>query len=343
MIYFAPRAMSETASALPLTFGMALILDESRWRRWFGGFLLGFAVLLRLQTGIVCIGALVMLALDRRWRHVLETSFALALCALGYGLLDKITWGTWFQSVVTYWNFNIVEGKGAMWGTEPWSYYLTTLWTSAPLLGWLLLILSLLAVRRAPALVLTALAFIAAHSIIPHKEFRFLVPIMPIVCASAAVGIEALESLRRKWADGVAYSLVTLLLMATVISTVRFHSLTFGDLGHYQKIKPRASAYDDFGPVNRLLLIAHDEKDLCGLKFEAVHPAWTGGITYLHRRVPLYSFDGLPARESQLFNYVITWPGAIPPSRVVARDGNFVLARVNDSCRPDPNYSWRLP
>jgi hypothetical protein len=330
--------MSETASALPLTFGLALVLHKGRWQWVLGAVLLGMAVLLRLQAAIVCIGALGMLALNQRWRRFWEVTGTLALCAFAYGLLDKITWGNWFHSAAIYLRFNLVEGKGALWGTEAWSYYVTTLWTAFPFVGWLLLALCLAALRRAPALALTVIGFIAIHSIIPHKEFRFLVPIMPILCAAAAIGLGAVES----WAAKAALAVASVLLMSTAASALRFHTLTFGDLGQYLDSKPQVSAYDDFGPVNRLLLIAHDAKDLCGLKFEAVHLAWTGGATYLHRRVPLYNFNG-PRRESGLFNYVITLPGAVAPSRVLAADGPLILAKVNDACRPDPSYSWRLP
>lgn len=339
MIYFAPRAMSEIASALPAVFGLALFGHEARRRRVVGAALLGLAVLFRLQNGIFCIGALAQLCFERRWRHLLEVSIIFALCAFGYGLLDKLTWGSWFHSPQVYFRFNVVEGKAAIWGTDSWSYYLLTLWTSMPALGWLILALAIAAIRSTPVLVLTAMAFIALHSATPHKEFRFLVPVMPLLCALAGVGLESLASWGLKRLGFVAALAVG---FTAVFSAARFHSLTFGDLGHYRQLKPNASAYDDFGSVNRLLLAAHDLPDVCGIKFEVVHLAWTGGITYLHRPVPLYTFDG-PPRESGIFNYVVTWPGRAPASRVAASDGNFILAKVNDSCRLDSGYSWRLP
>ena len=103
-----------------------------------------------------------------------------------------------------------------------------------------------------------------------------------------------------------------------------------------------ASAYDDEGPINRMLLAAHQQPDVCGLKIEAVHLAWTGGATYLHLPVPIYPHFGAP-RESGFFNYVVTLQGAVSPQQVVAADGNVVLARIANGCRPDVGYSWRLP
>jgi GPI mannosyltransferase 3 len=75
---------------------------------------------------------------------------------------------------------------------------------------------------------------------------------------------------------------------------------------------------------------------------EAVHLAWTGGYTYLHRRVPLYPHTG-PQRESGLFNYVITPRRFVPEAAIVATEGDLAVARLGALCRPDDGYSWRLP
>ena len=55
-IYFAPRALSESASALPLALGLSLALPPGSSRRQvaLGGSLLGIATLLRLHNGLVC-------------------------------------------------------------------------------------------------------------------------------------------------------------------------------------------------------------------------------------------------------------------------------------------------
>src|SRR5262249_8838579 len=53
-IYFAPRALSETASALPIVFGVACALKPGAGRRdhVIGASLLGLATLLRLQNAL---------------------------------------------------------------------------------------------------------------------------------------------------------------------------------------------------------------------------------------------------------------------------------------------------
>ena len=337
-IYFAPRGLSEPLSALPVTLGLSFVLPAgaSRRDRWLGASLLGLAVLLRLQDALVCVAVLAVWLLRRRWRESLEVAAVLGAWALLFGLIDRVTWGEWFHSAFAYWRYNWVQGKGELFGASPWSYYLHVLWTSMPTVALVLLVGSALAVRRAPALLGVVALFLAVHMGIPHKELRFILPVLPALMALAGVGL-TVASERIGWRLPVG-----LAVLAALVSAARFHALTFGDLGAYPG-REQVSAYQDFAPVNRLLLVDGGQGDLCGLKVEAVHIAWTGGYTYFHRDAPMYSHLG-PPRDAGHFNYVLTLPQAVPASAVVAQDGPVVLARLFDGpCVPDPGYRADLP
>lgn len=341
-IYFAPRAMSETASALPVVLAFALCLQPgaSRWERIAGASLLGIAVMLRLQNGLFCVGLVAIFAARRQWVALLEIAFTLALWALLLGLLDKLTWGGWFHSALVYLRANVIEHKAEEWGVSPFGYYARVLWTSMPFPSLVIAPLALLSIVRSPGLAFISLGFVLLHSFIPHKELRFIFPALPLLCALAGIGISVLEG---RFKSAVSTFSAVAVLCAATLSAVRFHALTFGDLGQYETLKPGASAYDDFGSVNRLLLAAHRQPDLCGLKVEVVHLAWTGGFTYLHRPVPLYPNFG-PARESGRFNYVITFGPLAAPGQIVASERNLALVRLPvQSCAFDPGYLWRLP
>ncbi|MFL5322270.1 MAG: hypothetical protein ACJ790_21615, partial [Myxococcaceae bacterium] len=101
-LYFSHRAMSETASAAPVVWGLVLLLDSYKTnalpRRIVGASLLGLAVLIRLQCGLFCVGALLMLLGRKRWRDAGYAFAVLAFWAFLFGLIDKLTWGSWFQS-----------------------------------------------------------------------------------------------------------------------------------------------------------------------------------------------------------------------------------------------------
>jgi hypothetical protein len=342
-LYFAPRAMSENASALPVVLGLALALRPGASRRALvaGASLLGLAVLLRLQNGVFCVGLVAVLAARREWRAVRDALAVLAGWAFLFGLLDWLTWGRWFHSALVYLDFNLLQGRAAAWGTAPFSYYGRVLLRAMGTVTLVTVGLSLLAARRAPGLLGITAAFFLLHALQPHKELRFLVPMLPLLAALAGVGLDSV--LRGLPPSPARLALPLAVVAVTGFSGLRVGQLTFGDIGQYEDVKPRASAWDDSGPINRLLMAAGRREDVCGLKVEAVHLAWTGGYSYFHRDVPLYPHSG-PGRGSGLYNHVLTLSGAVGQGEVVASEGPFVLVRLpNARCAPDPAWSSRLP
>ncbi|MBM7113384.1 hypothetical protein [Archangium primigenium] len=342
-VYFAPRALSENASALPVVLGLALALSPGASRRAVlgGASLLGVAVLLRLQNGVFCVALLGVLGARREWRRTGEALGVLVVWAGVLGLMDRLTWGHWFQSARVYLDFNLVRGMASNWGTAPFAYYHVVLARSlGPTLCLVTLGLGVLAARRAPGLFLLALAFWLLHALQPHKELRFLLPVLPVFAALAGVGLEVLRGALPP--SPVRLALPLGLGVLAGLSATRTGRLTFGDIGQYEHEKPRASAWDDFGTVNRLLIAAGHQPDVCGLKLERLHVAWSGGYSYFHRDVPLYSGQG-PGRGAGVYNYVITPTGLSGAGTVVATQGPFALVRLGDRCAPDRGWSSRLP
>lgn len=343
-IYFGHRAMSETACSLPVVWGLALVLqnDASRRQLMLGGSLLGVGVLLRLQCGVFAAGALAVLLARRQWRPAQVTLATLGVWALIFGALDHFTWanapgavwGGWFHSAKKYIEFNLIEGKAAGWGTAPWSFYVEHLWAAMPALTLLTVAGLVVAARRALGVLLIGLAFFALHCAVPHKEIRFVLPVLPVFFAVAAVGA---SSLKDAWQASLAAPAG---LVVTLLSLLHAPALTFGELGQYPE-RPQAKAWDDYGPVNRLLIAASKLPDVCGVRIDAAHLAWAGGHSYLHQKVPLYHL-GQPPPQSRLFNYVITGKGS--GAQVVASDGPLELVHLAvEPCAVDTGYQWRLP
>lgn len=330
-LYFGHRAMSENASALTVVLGLWLVVEDgSRWRRLTGASLLGLSVLLRLQCGLFCVAALLWLLIRRQWRKAGEAFAVLCVWAFAFGLLDKLTWGDWFHSAFKYLQFNLVEGRGSAWGTAGFGYYFHTLWTSMPALAVVLAVGALLSVRKAPLVFGAAVAFFVAHCFVPHKELRFLLPMLPLLFVLVGAGFSELPTRATQVA-------VAVLVLATGWQSVRLKSLTMGDIGAYPE-RPATSAWDDYGPVNRLLEIAGRRPDVCGM-YVPVHMAWAGGYSYFHKNVPLYMFNH--GAQYRHYNYAIVpiQPGPVP----IATDGPYELAKIADACEPDPAFSWRLP
>jgi hypothetical protein len=344
-IYFAHRALSENGATVAAVWALVFLLAPRASRRSvsFGASLLGLAVLFRIQMGILAVGVLGVLIARADWRVLRQTVAVLVGWAMAYGAIDAIAWndapgaiyGGWFHSAILYGRFNL-EGRSAQWGTSPPEYYAEFIARSMPLVAAGLAIGLAAGLRFATALSLLALLFLAAHSAVPHKEFRFIMPMLPLAIAATAISVDALPRRPKIAALG-------LLLIGGVASAATFRSLTWSDLGaRLDQPDARTSAWDAGGRINRLLLVANQQPDLCGLRVDA-HAAFHGAFTYLHRRVHIYhDFNDVPP-SSGLYNYAIINRGSGWP--VVRRDGEMELVRIADVtiCNADPGYDWDLP
>jgi GPI mannosyltransferase 3 len=346
-IYFAPRAMAENACTPPLLWGLVFCCDKqpTRNKTLLGAGLLGLATMLRLQCAVVCVTVLVfffiqVLRKKYSWVRLGDLFGAFAISALAYGALDAATWSQapntqfhgWFHSAIVYLRFNLIENKAAQWGTAPFMYYVEHLWACGPglCLFWVLGVL--VGLRRALLLNLVVLVFLGLHFKTGHKELRFILPMLPLLCALVGLAVS-------QWRGHLKSIVVAAVFALSVWSAWGHRTLTMGDLGSYPE-RAQASAYDDFGNVIRLMKIAGQRSDVCGLRVDVAHPAWTGGYSALHKNIGYY-FPGTPDGY-HWFNAVITLAGSGYP--VLASDKGLELVKLPyETCQPNPNYSWRLP
>jgi len=327
-IYFAPRTLSETASALPVIAGFALALPAgaSSRQRLIGAALLGSTLALRLPNGMFCASLIGVFALRREWRAAIEATAMIAAAFLVSGGIDWVTWGSPFHSSIAYMTFTL-KGGASRWGVSPGGYYLVSLFTSGGYAFVALAGLAIAAMCRRPYLAVLILPYLLVHSLIAHKELRFVYPWLPLLAVGAAMG---LNLLRRRRPPAIHFAACLLVIALVGAGTSRFHDLTYGQLGAYSGLKASLTAYDDPGPTNRLLTVAGRQGDICGIKVETANTLDTGGYTYLHRRVPL--FDGKATQANGQFNYLVTGTPAPAGTALVARDHRVRLSRLPGGC-----------
>jgi hypothetical protein len=340
-VYFGPKALSETVSALPIVLGLASALSPHATRRdrIVGAALLCLATIIRLHNAIFCAALLAVWLGERRWRALIDGVVVMAAGAMALGAFDRLTWGEWFQSAVLYLRFTFVMDGGPMTGDSPATYYLQMFARSMPLVAALAVALAIAGAARARSLAFVVAVFLLAHVLTPNKAYRYVIVAIPLMGALAAAGLQAIQGHRSRRA-----ALVTAALLVAVCgwSLATMRTLTFGDIGPYEKTRAAESAFDDVGPVNRLLVIASRQVELCGLRVETHHLTWTGGYSFFHRNVPLYS-AAAPDRSSGFYNFIIA-STAETAGNPVASDGAFVLRRLGpETCAPDPSYDWKLP
>lgn len=283
LIYFAGKPLTEAVASTFLICGVALASPErAQWpagRLAAIGALLATAVLLRLQ---VAPGAFFVAAMTCRHRF---SAGWLPFClgAIGplvfFGAADWIAWGSPFHSYLAGFTVNLLNGKASSFGTSPLDDYLLMLPGNWGVAGTLLIACFLpWSLRRYRLFVATAFVIIAVHSLIPHKEYRFVIP--AITCLVAGIGLGAADLVDRLVRGRVR--LPPSLLTAVFAAAIAVVSAGQAILG------PFRIAFITNGGSRAMMTIAH-RPDICGI-FLDYNVTWgrSGGYAHLHRDIPIY-------------------------------------------------------
>jgi hypothetical protein len=209
------------------------------------------------------------------------------------------------------------------------------MWTMGGVAGIATAVLGLIAIPRAPGLVAITAAYVVPLAAFPHKESRFIVPALPLFAALAGIGLERTMALAircARFTRPIALGASAILVLLAAVSSLTAPRLTWGDVGQHSGFYGGGSAWGFMGEVNRLLKVANDQSDICGLRVEGPIVVWTGGYTYLHKDVPFFDAAG-PSRESGYANYVLA--PTDPSFPEVARDGGWALMKLPvEQCKP---------
>jgi alpha-1,6-mannosyltransferase len=126
-------------------------------------------------------------------------------------------WPEW-----TAFYYNTIQGHSADWGVSPWHFYFVNAIPRLllnPLTYLLCIPIALLspATRtRSLDLLIPSLAFVTIYSLLPHKEWRFIIYIVPALTGIAAAGSSYLWTRRGK---SLVYTLLSLALVAGVLAS----------------------------------------------------------------------------------------------------------------------------
>lgn len=237
---------------------------------------------------------------------------ALASLSLTVGLDHGMWLGAhvWPEGQVLY--YNTWLNKSANWGTSPWYWY----W-AVGLPKSLLLSLPLSVVGAAVdskltrAVFLPAMCFVGLYSLLPHKEIRFLFPVLPGLTLCAANGADWLWRKHRAARLALAAGMLVSLIVAVGFSTVSTHNYPGGyalrwlvrnrkgqGLVHIDAYSAMSgiSRFSQLGSSLRFdktegeianwldydYVVAHAGEDFAARGFTPVHvelgePAWRGG------------------------------------------------------------------
>jgi hypothetical protein len=162
-----------------------------------GGCAIGAAAALRFSEIVFIVPALCQLLLGRRWRDsAVMLMSACATAAAIQATSDYLYWGQPFQSLHHIVEYTLVQRQSSR-GFEPVWFYLTSTpdWTDMVLLGAVLFGATVAGARALLWMCLPVLIL----SLLPHKEPRYLVPVMPFIALVAGCGMW-------RWISGIIES-----------------------------------------------------------------------------------------------------------------------------------------
>ena len=233
------------------TIAFAVLLPRSRSsrRRTLAACLFTFsAVVIRAELGVLLVlqsAVDILLPTSQALWPISQPRFAAAAASILLTvMLDSYMW----QSEQALWPelhsvlFNVVSGKSSQWGTSgPLFYFLS----SVPrlLLNPLCIIVLIPRAIYRPELrqkswpLLTwSLCFLSTISLLPHKEWRFIIYVVPLLTICAALGADSIWSRRQ---ESWRWRCLSLWLCLSVVGTF---CLSFGMLVVSSANYPGASA-----------------------------------------------------------------------------------------------------
>jgi hypothetical protein len=199
-VLFAAHPLLDGVAGVCLV-GAVFLADRAAGRREFmiAGLVLGLTAVLRIQLlPTVALTAVLSCGRNIRGRWLPLTGGAVVVL-LGQGLLDLVTLGTPFQSIWYYVWINQVSGVSTAFGASPWYEYLVDFrWQWSVALPPLVLCLAAGAWRQA-RLLAVAVSVILVFSCVPHKEYRFIFPAIPLLMTVAGTGAAVIVQRLRGW------------------------------------------------------------------------------------------------------------------------------------------------
>ena len=310
-VYFSVHILSESMATSLFLAAAALVHSKARMRAVAAaGLLMGLAGLMRFQfaPAIALYAAMVAGRDPRLWKGLLAGG--LPVVALGAGI-DVAMGLTPYEWILTNYRMNIGEGRMREIGGISHSHYLFAtihFWKWAALI---IPVLVALAWKQHKALIVMALANIAVHQLIGHKEYRYLWLSMQVLLLVAALG--SVNALRmtiggKRLADPEGPK-PTLWLIAgwsaasMLLATSAIYRLDWRDSGAPARLAARAMR----------------DPAVCGIGVPRREYTLFGYAT-LHRPKPIFLIPeegrvslANPGRAGRGFNAMLSWAGRSPP------------------------------
>ncbi|MFD2872769.1 hypothetical protein ACFS5N_09835 [Mucilaginibacter ximonensis] len=191
------RFSSESYAGLTFILGLAILLSNLKYKFILTGALLGLSFLFRFQTAFMSLGLIlwIIFIYQSRLSNICKLLLGgIAVLTLGF-VIDYWYYGQLTATFVNYYIANVVNDVASGYGRSPWYFYLTESTGAATiplgLLIWVCLCIQLI-VNNRNFISWVLLPFLIVHLIVPHKELRFLFPIVNFIPLTMVLSLQTL-------------------------------------------------------------------------------------------------------------------------------------------------------
>ncbi|KAF2682738.1 glycosyltransferase family 22 protein [Lentithecium fluviatile CBS 122367] len=235
VIYYASRTLPNMFAFSLSTFALRSLLNAyavswnidsvSQSYRMCLAFMTLAGVVFRSELAIL-VGTLSLYLLIFRRVSLFNVIIPAGIIGATIGLFSTVAVDSFFWQSIPIWPewtafyYNTILGHSADWGVSPWHYYFANALPRLMLnpLTYLVCIpvsvLNAATRRRGLDLLVPLLGFVGLYSFLPHKEWRFIVYVIPGLTAVAASGAAWIWTRRAK---SVVYAVLSLALVASVL------------------------------------------------------------------------------------------------------------------------------
>lgn len=222
------RFSSETWSGVAFLLALSFILKQGKRSYLFSGALLGLSFLFRFQSVFLSLGLLLWLIFIRK--ESLPKLFQLVLSGLIILLLGILI-DSWFygEPVIAFLNYAKITliSKPVNFGSSPWYFYFYTIFRYSFFPFSILITLSFIVLiikDLKNIFIWPILLFFLVHTIIPHKEMRFLFPLINLIPIVFILSIQKITKPKfhfPKWSYLIIIPLVLINTLALMIMTLK--------------------------------------------------------------------------------------------------------------------------
>ena len=325
LLYVTSVATPEVLSAYAIVGALALVTGHASARRAvLVGLLLGASIALRVQYVVPATALWFLVVIKWQRRCALNAALAGAIVIGFAGLLDAWSWGTAFISYYNNLNFNLLLDKEDAFGRSPLLAYFYWLVTASA--GLFLVAAGYGAIRwkRCWPILLLLACVLVPHSLIPHKEYRFVILAVPLLLVLLADAIiNGSQRLRLVFGDMTLVSVA----LATVATVSAVECVIHGVFARDDRLVATLDLSRRYDVAAVL--------DLTG------YWSRSGGFYYLHHNVPLYFREQIetapiPALRLLVSHVIVPVTQApIPGFRLATR---YRTVAILEQVSPPPAY-----